>query len=447
MPQFVIALSAAWKAGAIVVPVNPMYTPRERAVLLQDSGAQVLIVLEALAADADVAHVITTSPLDYLDEVPALLADVSRAPGPLDLLALIERYDGRRPDVREPGPDDVALLTYTSGTTGPPKGAMNTHGNVAFNARTYRDWIGLTSDDVVLAIAPLFHITGLVGHLAVATLTGMPLILGYRFDVAETFRLAERHGATFTVAAITAYIALLRSPTGSLPALRAAYSGGAPIAPAVVEAFEQRFGTYIHNIYGLTETTSPSHAVPFGQRAPVDPGTGALSVGKPVFDTVSRLLDEAGEEVVTGELGEIVTSGPQVVPGYWGNPEPIGSALHTGDVGFVDSDGWFYVVDRKKDQINASGYKVWPREVEDVLYGHPDVSEVAVVGVADDYRGETVKAFVVLVDGASATPEQLIEFSRDKLAAYKRPRQVELVDELPKTATGKILRRELRTRA
>jgi long-chain acyl-CoA synthetase len=220
MPQWPLALIGAWKAGAAVVPVNPMYTPRERAVMLADSGARVLVVLEGLEGEADVEHVITTSALDLLDgEVPAPLAGLERAPGAVDLLELIARYDGRRPDVPAPAPGDVALLTYTSGTTGPPKGAMNTHANVAFNAQTYRDWIGLTSDDVVLAIAPLFHITGLVGHMAVGMLTPMPLVLAYRFDAAETLRLAERHGATFTIAAITAFIALLRQEQGALPEL------------------------------------------------------------------------------------------------------------------------------------------------------------------------------------------------------------------------------------
>ena len=208
MPQFLIALEATWKAGAIFVPVNPMLTPRERAVILDDSGARLLIALESLAGDIDGA--VTTSELDYLDEIPPLLARVKRNRGPLDLLGLIDRHDGERPDPVTHAPDDVALLTYTSGTTGPPKGAMNTHANVAFNARSYRDWIGLTEDDVVLAIAPLFHITGLIGHLAVARLVGMPVVLGYRFDARTMLELAQRHGATFTVGAITAFIALMR---------------------------------------------------------------------------------------------------------------------------------------------------------------------------------------------------------------------------------------------
>ena len=273
-------------------------------------------------------------------------------------------------------------------------------------------------------------------------LTPAPLVLAYRFDAAETLRLGERHGATFTIAAITAFIALLRHDGGDLPALNKVYSGGAPIAPAVVEAFERRFGAYIHNIYGLTETTSPSHCVPASRRAPVDPGSGALSIGVPVFDTDSRIVGEDGRELPVGEVGEIVTRGPQVVPGYWGLASF--EELATGDVGFMDADGWFYLVDRKKDQINASGYKVWPREVEDALYEHPDVVEVAVVGVPDAYRGETVKAVVTLAPGATTGAEELIEFARDRLAPYKRPRIVEFVDELPKTSTGKILRRALR---
>ncbi len=243
------------------------------------------------------------------------------------------------------GTNDVAFLTYTSGTTGPPKGAMNTHANVVFNAQAYRDWVGLSEEDVVLGVAPLFHITGLVGHLAVGLLAGMPLVLTHRFDADTGLELIERHGVTFTVGSITVFIALMNAPSAEerdLSTFTKIVSGGAPIAPPVVEAFERKFGAYVHNIYGLTETTSPSHCVPIGTRAPVDEASGALSVGVPIFNTVVRIVGEDGEDLEPGEVGEIVTSGPQVVPGYWNKPEETahaipGGALHTGDVGFMDA--------------------------------------------------------------------------------------------------------------
>ena len=280
----------------------------------------------------------------------------------------------------------------------------------------------------------------------------MPLVLAYRFEPNVVLDAIKEHRPTFTVGSITVFIALAAlegSDREAWSSLRAIYSGGAPIAPAVTNQFQERTGHYIHNIYGLTETNSPSHAVPMGVQAPVDPNTGALSVGVPVCNTVVRILDEEGNEAPVGELGEICTSGPQVVSGYWNKPEATeesipGGELHTGDVGFMDEQGWFYLVDRKKDMINAAGYKVWPREVEDVLYGHPAVREVAVVGVPDEYRGETVKAYVSVKAGAEISEEELIAWAKEQLAAYKYPRSVDFVDELPKTTTGKILRRELR---
>ena len=225
----------------------------------------------------------------------------------------------------------------------------------------------------------------------------------------------QRWKATFTVASITVFIALMndRAVTPEkLATLTKVYSGGAPMAPSVAQAWEERFGSPIHIAYGLTETNSPSHFTPLHNRSPVDPTSGALSVGVPVFNTVVRIVGEDGEELPTGEVGELATSGPQVVPGYWEKPEETEHAfaageLRTGDVGFMDDRGWFYLVDRKKDQINAAGYKVWPREVEDVLYEHPAVREAAVVGVPDEYRGETVKAFVSFKEDASAEPDEL----------------------------------------
>ncbi|WP_242822383.1 long-chain-fatty-acid--CoA ligase [Thermaerobacter marianensis] len=478
IPQFWIALLAAWKAGAIAVPLNPMFKGEELVYHLQDSGAVALVSLESLYDEVarpvlgrtDVRHVITTSELDFLARAPGQargprvgepvgLAGSSkrRFSETLDLVHLCQRLE-RAPDPgAEPGPHDVALLTYTSGTTGSPKGAMNTHGNVAFNAEVYRTWMRLGPGDVVVGAAPLFHITGLIGHLAVAGLAGVPVILGYRFDPGEMLRLIERWRGTFMVAAITAYIALMNHPDfgrRDLSSLGKAYSGGAPIPAAVVERFEAATGAYIHNIYGLTETTSPSHAVPLGRRAPVDPDSGALSVGVPVPNTVVKVVDlETGRDLPPGEVGELVTRGPMVVPGYWKKPEETAHAirdgwLRTGDVGRMDAQGWFYVIDRRKDMIIASGFKVWPREVEDVLYRHPAVREAAVIGVPDPYRGETVKAVVSLKPEfeGRVTPEELIAFCRERMAAYKYPRQVEIVPELPKTLTGKILRRVLRER-
>jgi long-chain acyl-CoA synthetase len=465
VPQFVIAMIATWKAGGIMVSVSPMLKHKELAAQLVDSGSSALITLESLwntvarevVPDTQVRTVITTSELEFLDEVPDLLAGSRRERDEdvLDLVALLERFRGQAPRTPSLNGEDIAFLTYTSGTTGPSKGAMNTQRNVVFNAQAYRDWIGLGADDVTFGVAPFFHITGLIGNLAAPLLCGMPIVMSYRFDPDVALELIERYGATFTVASITVFIALMNTRSADerdLSKFTKIVSGGAPIAPATVEAYEEKFGAYIHNIYGLTETTSPSHCVPIGTRAPVDPDSGALSVGVPIFNTVVRVVDDDGNELAAGEVGEFVTSGPQVVSGYWEKPEESESAipggrLHTGDVGFMDEQGWFYLVDRKKDQINASGYKIWPRDVEDVLYANDAVREAAVVGVPDEYRGETVKAFVSLKPGQSVDEEALIAFCKERMAAYKYPRQIEFVEELPKTASGKILRRELRDRA
>jgi long-chain acyl-CoA synthetase len=306
--------------------------------------------------------------------------------------------------------------------------------------------------DSVYGVAPLFHITGLIGHIAVALLVPAPLVLTFRFEPSVAADAVAEHRVTFTIGAITVFIAWANSSEVTrehLSSLRSVYSGGAPIPAAAVRAFQDKFGHYIHNGYGLTETNSPSHAVPFSRKAPVHADSGAVSVGVPVPNTMVRIVGENGEDLPVGEVGEIVTEGPQVAKGYWNKPDETAHAMpggrfHTGDVGFMDDEGWFYLVDRKKDQINAAGYKVWPREVEDVLYEHPAVREAAVVGVADTYRGESVKAFVSFKPDSTATDEDIIEFCKERLAAYKYPRQVEVLDELPKTVTGKILRRQLR---
>jgi long-chain acyl-CoA synthetase len=469
VPQFLISTYAAWKIGAIVVPLNPMYKENELSYFCENSKAKIFITLEEIAGqlelsflkNASIEKVITTSPLDFLPDQmsrPKLLKDSQRKPVPgcMDMMELIDRYQGSQISVSRISAEDIAYLTYTSGTTGSPKGAMNTHGNIAFNSRVYQAMQRIDETDVVLGVAPLFHVTGEVAHLATAALAGIPVVLYYRFDPAETLRLIERWKVTTTVASITVYIALMSQPDitqRDLASFTKAYSGGAPVSAAVADQFEEMTGQYLYNVYGMTETNSPSHIVPWGKRAPVDPESGALSVGVPVPSCIMKIMDlnDDTRELPAGQTGEIIDSGPIVVPGYWQQPAETKKAirngwLYTGDVGKMDDNGWFYVVDRKKDMIIASGYKVWPRDVEDVIYQHPAVRETAVVGVPDSYRGETVKAYVALKKGEenSIGPEDIITFCKERLAAYKYPREVEIVSEIPKTLTGKILRRKLR---
>jgi long-chain acyl-CoA synthetase len=464
-PQFVVALLGIWKAGAIAVPVNPMCRERELAYQLHDSGAKGLICLRSLyesvaknvIKNSSVQFAITTSGRDFQSRNdPRVFADPEpeQPVGTYDFVGLLEHLRGSRPATYEPAPTDVALLTYTSGTTGRPKAAMNTHLNLASNAEATRDWMDLTPAGRILGIAPLFHVTGMVCHVAVSLLTPVPLVLTFRFEPEVMLDAMREHRPTFTIGAITAFIALMNAPSFARDdffSFRRIYSGGAPVSPATAEQFALATGHRVYNAYGLTESTAPTHFCPFGVPTPVDPASGALSIGVPTPGTHVDVLDADGNAVAPGEIGEIAISGRQVVPGYWGQPEATAAALpdgrlRTGDVGFMDPAGWFYLVDRKKDMIVASGYKVWPREVEDVLYEHPAVREVAVVGVPDAYRGENVKAFVSLKAGRRAEPAELIGFARDRLAAYKYPREVEILADLPKTTSGKILRRELRER-
>ena len=468
-PQFLVAQYGAWKRGCVVVPINPMLKARELDYHLRDSGARALVCLEGLYRDVarevvpetSVELVFTTSELDLLrGDVPGRLQDSEKL-GFDETTDLVEAVLAAEPasEARaRVSPEDVAYLVYTSGTTGEPKGAVETHSNVAFNAETYRTWMQMGDEDSVFGVAPLFHITGLIGHVALAGLAGIPLVLFHRFDPREALRLIEKWRPTMTVGAITAFISMMNSPDAEgrdLSSLVKCYSGGAPIAPSITDQFEEKFGVYIHNIYGLTESNSPTHATPLGERAPVDEASGALSVGVPVPNCEARLvsLEDPAAEVPVGEPGEFAAKGPMIFREYWNKPEETenasaGGYFLTGDVAVMDESGWFYIVDRKKDMINAGGYKVWPREVEDVLYTHPQVREAAVIGVPDEYRGETVRAFVALKEEKeeteSVTEEGLISFCKSRMADYKYPREISFLDELPKTATGKFLRRELR---
>ncbi|MFF4434626.1 AMP-binding protein [Streptomyces sp. NPDC001513] len=513
-PHFVLAVLAAWKAGAVVVPLNPMYKSGEVRHVLRDSGAAALVCdgrawtayLAEAVRDSAVRTVLTASDLDFQTrndprvfgpqpgpdasapparpglpappELPArprlpaqrgpvaperLVPVPAPVPAPVstplpgghtaDLLTVAR---GGRPAPDDPRltAADTALISYTSGTSGTPKGAMNPHGALTYNAVRQVTSHPLPEGAVYFALAPLFHITGMVCELAACFANAGTLVLAHRFEAGTVLDAFLEHRPAYTVGPATAFMALAAHPAVTpdhFASFQVISSGGAPLPPALVERLRTAFGFYLRNGYGLTECTAPCASVPVHLEAPVDPASGTLSVGLPGADTVVRILDEQGGEVPFGETGEIAVRGPQVVPGYWGLPAESaqafpGGELRTGDVGFMDPDGWLYVVDRKKDMINASGFKVWPREVEDVLYTHPAVREAAVVGVPDPYRGESVKAYVSLRPGASAEPEELSAYCAARIAAYKYPRQVEILPVLPKTTSGKILRRELRDR-
>ncbi|WP_159796883.1 class I adenylate-forming enzyme family protein [Croceibacterium salegens] len=461
MPQFVVMTIAAWRIGAIPVPGNPMYKGAEMARIFADCEPSVVLCLDTchseMAAALDIAEVpaclLVTSSRAYQsrnDErvIPAQI-QINEAVWFEDVLAIPNSKP--LPEIAYE-PADLGLILYTSGTTGVPKGAMITHHNLAFNGEALDTYCHLDAGSRILALAPLFHITGMSCHFAASLCARAAMILQYRVEPSLLLDTIKEHRPTYTIGAITAFNALMNVP-GIMPedvsSFDRVYSGGAPIPPSLLKAIKDKLHISIHSAYGMTESTAHTHISPFGADIPVDPTSGALSIGKVMPCTAARVIGDDGLELPCGEVGELLLKGPQVMAGYWRRPDETASALqdgwmHTGDVAFVDADGWYYLVDRIKDVIIASGFKVWPREVEDVLYEHPAVREAAVVGAPDAYRGETVRAFVSLVPGTTVEPQDLVNHCRDRLAAYKAPSCVEIRGELPKTVTGKIQRLALR---
>lgn len=455
-PQYVLTMLAAWRLGATLVSVNPMYQEAEVRHVLTDSGSVGLVcdvraeAAERVATELGIA-VWLTSPAVLQERHPADYFGPTSSLASVDDLVVRARAAGARLPWAEIGGDDCALLTYTSGTTGPPKGAMNTHRAIAASVDAFALAAQLDRSDVMLAMAPMFHITGSVINALVALSRAVRLVLIDRFTPESAREAFVDEGVTISVAAITAYTALARAE-GTSPecfrSVRTLYSGGAPVSPAAAARMEERLGHYVHNIYGMTETTSAVVAVPDRERAPTESSTGVLSVGRAMRGVTLRVLDDQGQPLPRGVAGELEVRGPSVVPGYWRNPEAtattfVEGALRTGDVAVIDEQGWVFIIDRLKDQINTSGYKVWPREVEEALCGHDDVVDAAVVGRPDEYRGERVVAFVVPA-GPHLDVDELLRFVRDRLAAFKVPREVEVVDRLPTTASGKVQRRVLR---
>ena len=470
LPAYIIAEYGCWKRGAVVVPINPMLKEREIDYLLKDCEPKIIICEEGLyptlqkvlSGVTSVKEVLTTSPLDWYsfeEEAPTFIKGIEkvRYSDTTDFKDLLSRYPPEEPtDVVKVSGEDLAAISYTSGTTGVPKGALTSHTNHIANALNNLLWFSLGASDVFFGFVPWFHITGANMQTVLPFFAGGTLVSGYRFEPELALRQIAKYKITHSVGPITMYIAMLNHPNFGrydLSSLLTPISGGAPVPEAIVAEWEKKAGSYIYNVMGLTESTAPLIFVPPGQRAPIDEETGALSIGIPLPNVEFKVVDaeDPTVEVPLGEVGEMLVRGPQIVKGYWNKPDETNKTFkdgwcHTGDIVKMDEEGWVYLVDRKKDMIIASGYKVWPREVEDVIYKHPATKEVVVIGVPDPYRGESPKAFISLKEEykGKVTEQEFIDFCKKNMAAYKYPREVEFVEEIPKTASGKVLRRLLR---
>ncbi|MBF4994520.1 long-chain fatty acid--CoA ligase [Arthrobacter gandavensis] len=426
--------------GAVVVPMNPLLKSREVAHTLKDSGAALLFAFELMLPEAAAG----AREAGGVDVIPVNTGSFRQ------LLADSEADDS----VAEVDGDDVAVILYTSGTTGRPKGAALTHDNLRSNAEVARDLLDTQASDVIFGGLPFFHVFGQTSALNAAVLAGAMVSLLARFDPGEALAVIERDKVTIFQGVPAMYIAMLRHPklseTDTSP-LRGAITGGAPMPLEVLREFEEVFGIDLLEGYGLSET-SPivSFNLPGGGRRPG-------SIGRPVSGMEVRMLDGEGRDVPIGEIGELSVRGLGVMKGYWNNQEATEAAIpdgwfRTGDLARFDDEGNIYIVDRKKDMILRGGYNVYPREVEEVLYEHPAVSEAAVIGVPDELNGEEVAAVIGLKpdaagagnDGRQALAEEIRQFAKDRLAAYKYPRRVIFTDELPKGPTGKILKRQIR---
>ncbi len=437
VPEFPIAYHGALRAGAAVVPMNTLLRPREIAYYLEDSGAELLVAwheqLDAAlegAALAGVGRVICAGG-------PA---------GPADSLAQLLAESQSDPSLAQRAPDDPAVILYTSGTTGKPKGALLTHSNLLWNAQVSAELFALQADDRLLGTLPLFHSFGQTCVLNAAFRRGAEVVLIPRFEPEAALDLMEGRGVTVFMGVPTMYVALLNADSAArrdLSALRLCVSGGAAIPVEILRGFEERFGARVLEGYGLSEA-SPVASFNHLER-PSKPG----SIGTPIWGTEMRVADEEGATCPPGEVGEILIRGHNVMAGYHRRTEETADAidrdgwLHTGDMARMDEDGYFFIVDRKKDLIIRGGYNVYPREVEEVLYEHPGVMEAAVVGVPDAALGEEVAAAVVARPGAALDADALRAWVREQVAPYKYPRHIAIVAELPKGPTGKILKREL----
>jgi long-chain acyl-CoA synthetase len=443
LPQFLFTYFGILKAGLVMVPLNPLLRAPEIAYHLQDSDAKVLVTFELFAEEAMKGAAQIEGLTTYVVNLPG---NDARPEGTKHYDELYFADDTR--DLAPTDADDTAVLLYTSGTTGKPKGAELTHFNLFMNCTVAGELFEFRDDDIGVGVLPLFHVFGLSSVLNTSVRYGGTVVLIPRFELEPVVDAIEKHRCTIFSGVPTMYFGLLQMDLEGrdLSSLRVGVSGGAAIPGETIRAFEEKFpGVVILEGYGLSESSSTTTFNINAEQRKI------LSIGKPIWGVYVRVVDEQGKELPAGQehVGEIVIRGHNIMKGYYNKPEATAEAFkdgwfHTGDLAYKDDDGFFFIVDRKKDLVIRGGYNVYPREVEEVLFEHPAVAEAAVIGKPDDKLGEEVVAIVALKQGADATPEDVIAYCKERLAAYKYPREVRIVAELPKGPTGKILKKELR---
>ena len=465
--QFPIAFYGVLALGAVAVPCNPMYVARELIYQLNDSQTETIITLtrfykmiKDLQPQTGLKNIIVTNIKDYFPGMLRFLYTVAKEKkegdrvkveaGDYNFLDLIKKHKGKKPKPVEVFPEDRAVFMYTGGSTGVSKGAVLQHRNLLANAIQLKAWCTDLKEgkEAFLAVLPYFHSYGMTTALNLPVLTGNKMILLPRFVLADVLKTIDKEKPTLFPGVPTMYVAINNAPDlqkHNVRSIRVCNSGAAPLPVEVQQQFEKITGGKLVEGYGLSESSPVTHSNPIYGKNKVG------SIGLPIVDTEMKIVDlETGEtELPIGEIGELCVRGPQVMEGYLNMPEETAHSLrdgwlYTGDIARVDEEGYTYIVDRKKDMVIAGGYNIYPRDIEEVLYTHPKILKAAVAGISDPYRGETLKAYIVLKEGETLTEEEVIAFCKENLAAYKVPKLVEFRSELPKTMVGKILRRVLR---
>ena len=467
-PQYLISYFALARLGAIVAQTSPLYKSDELLFELQDAECKWIILLDLLypvlspiEKQSSLEGVIFTRVSDYFPFHLKMLYPIKqlkegtkvKVPSRSNYYwfkSLISQSTGTPPEVKIDPDQDVALFQFTGGTTGRPKGAQLTHKNVVANAYQTKEWLGndcQEGKERILDVLPLFHSYGMTTTMNLSVLIGGTLILLPRFDLEQVLKIIEKDKPTLFPGVPTLYVAIINHPEigkYDLSSIKSCISGAAPLPVEVQRRFEELTGGKLVEGYGLSEASPVTHCNPVMGRGKEG------SIGIPMSNTRASIIDvETGEELPVGEKGELALTGPQVMKGYWKRPEETEAVLedgwlYTGDIATMDEDGFFFIVDRKKDMIISGGFNVYPREVEEVLYEHPAVKEAVVCGISEEYHGEVVKAYIVIKEDRETSEEEIIAFCKEKLSAYKVPKEVDFRQELPKTMVGKILRRELR---